>query len=321
MSPGEGKRGIDGWRLDVVPDVPRPFWEAWRAHAKEINPDGVLLGEMWFDAREYFSGGSNAQGEGAAAVFDGQMNYPVAIPLVRWLADAGYSSEQLAVQLARVVERPAQHELVQMNLLGSHDTARVATMIEAGLTEYGGQISQRVQRIRPRPETYEKLALGVAVLSCWPGSPMVYYGDEYGMHGGNDPHCRKPLPWADAGGGAGAGGEMEREEDRAETELREKFRTWLRLRQDEQIGEVLRYGDVRIIETGNKDVFVFERSLNRKRVVCVANRGGVEFDAASLLEDVRDGQKGKPRRIGSAEAGGELRVLPRSAGVFEFQEE
>jgi len=114
---------------------------------------------------------------------------------------------------------------------------------------------------------------------------------------------------------------MEREEDRAETELREKFRTWLRLRQDEQIGEVLRYGDVRIIETGNKDVFVFERSLNRKRVVCVANRGGVEFDAASLLEDVRDGQKGKPRRIGSAEAGGELRVLPRSAGVFEFQEE
>lgn len=311
MSPGEGKRGIDGWRLDVVPDVPRPFWEAWRAHAKAINPDGVLLGEMWFDAREYFSSGDDAQGKGGgAAVFDGQMNYPVAMPLVRWLADAGYSSAQLGVQLARVVERPAQHELVQMNLLGSHDTTRVATMIEAGLSEYGGQIPQRVQRSRPRPETYEKLALGVAVLACWPGSPMVYYGDEYGMHGGNDPHCRKPLPWADAG-------EMANAADHAEPGLREQFRTWLRLRQDEQIGEVLRYGDVRIIETGNADVFAFERGLNGKRVVCVANRGDAEFDAASLLEDVRDGQKGTPRRIGSAAEGGDV-IGPREAGAFGF---
>lgn len=308
MSPAEGKRGIDGWRLDVVPDLPRPFWEAWRAHAKEINPDGVLLGEMWFDAREYFSGGA---GEGSHAVFDGQMNYPVAMPLVRWLADETYTSRELGVQLARVVERPAQHELVQMNLLGSHDTARVATMIEAGLTEYGGQIPPRVQRLRPSAETYDKLALGIAVLACWPGSPMVYYGDEYGMHGGNDPHCRKPLPWADAG-------KMQREEDRAEPGLRDRFRAWLRLRQDDTIGEVLRYGDVRIIETGNADVFAFERGLNGQRVVCVANRSDAAFDAASLLEGVRgEGVKGKPRRVGSAEGEEGLVIQPRSAGVFQ----
>jgi glycosidase len=311
MSPAEGKRGIDGWRLDVVPDLPRPFWEAWRSHAKSINPDGVLLGEMWFDAREYFSGGNDAKEKGGGAVFDGQMNYPVAMPLVRWLADETYTSEQLGVQLARVVERPAQHELVQMNLLGSHDTARVATMIEAGLSEYGGQIPLRVQRSRPSAETYEKLALGIAVLACWPGSPMVYYGDEYGMHGGNDPHCRKPLPWADAG-------EMANTADRAEPGLRDKFRAWLRLRQDDKIGEVLRYGDVRIIETGNADVFAFERGLNGQRVVCVANRGDAAFDAAPLLEVVRSGAKGPPRRIGSEEAIGQLRIVPRSTGVFEM---
>jgi glycosidase len=315
MSPGEGKRGIDGWRLDVVPDLPRPFWEAWRAHAKKINPDGVLLGEMWFDAREYFSGGA---GEGSHAVFDGQMNYPVAMPLVRWLADETYTSRQLGVQLARVVERPAQHELVQMNLLGSHDTARVATMIEAGLTEYGGQIPPRAQRSRPSAETYDKLALGIAILACWPGSPMVYYGDEYGMHGGNDPHCRKPLPWADAG-------EMQREEDRAEPGLRDKFRAWLRLRQDDTIGDILRYGDVRIIETGNADVFAFERGLNGRSAMFIANRGDQTFDATALVSGLLEQQPGRlARRLRIAADAPQDReatmVAARSAAVYGVAE-
>ncbi len=308
MSPGDGKRGIDGWRLDVVPDVPRPFWEAWCAHAREINSDCVLLAEMWFDAREYFSSTERS------AVFDGQMNYPVAMPLVRWLADGHYTSTQLGGQLGRVLDRPAQHELVQMNLLGSHDTARVATMIEAGVREYGGQISQRVQRVRPSAESYDKVALGVAVLACWPGSPMVYYGDEYGMHGGNDPHCRKPVPWADAG-------EMERAGDRAEAGLREKFRAWLRLRQDPEIGEVLRYGDVRIIATGNKDVFAFERGLNGKRVVFVANRDDTVFDASVLIEAAAE-RCGVPRlhRVGNADGAERAQpgstIAARTATIF-----
>lgn len=305
MSPGDGKRGIDGWRLDVVPDVPRPFWAAWAAHAKSINPDAVLLGEMWFDAREYFSDGARA------GVFDGQMNYPLAMPLVRWLADERYTSAQLGTQLARVLERPAQHELVQMNLLGSHDTARVATMIEAGLSEYGGQIPLRVQRSRPSAASYDKVVLGIAILACWPGAPTVYYGDEQGMHGGNDPHCRKPVPWADAG-------EMANPADRAEPGLRERFGSWLRLRQDPVIGDVLRYGDARIIETGNKDVFVFERSLNGRRILCVANRGDAAFDAAPLLEALRNGEDGAPRRVGSAEGEEGLMIEPRSAGVFDM---
>lgn len=317
MSPGDGRSGIDGWRLDVAPDLPRPFWEAWCAHARSVNEEALLIGEFWFDAREYFSGGSEAQGVAAAAVFDGQMNYPVAMPLVRWLADEGYSSAQLGAQLARVLERPAQHELVQINLLGSHDTARVATMIEAwgaGLSEYGGQIPQRIQRSRPGAAAYDKVALGVAVLACWPGSPMVYYGDEYGMHGGNDPHCRKPLPWPDLG-------PPENEADRAEPGLRERFRAWLRLRQDTEIGDVLRYGDVRIIETGSAEVLAFERSLNGKRVLCVANRGDAEFDAARLITHAGGTLANALWRVGGEIDGRDLRIPARGAGVFEMVNE
>jgi glycosidase len=114
---------------------------------------------------------------------------------------------------------------------------------------------------------------------------------------------------------------MQREEDRAEPGLRDRFRAWLRLRQDPEIGDVLRYGDVRIIETGNKDVFAFERSLNGKRVVCVANRGDAEFDAAQLLEGVRKQASGVPRRVGSTADRNERGILPRTAGVFEMVNE
>jgi hypothetical protein len=65
-------------------------------------------------------------------------------------------------------------------------------------------------------------------------------------------------------------------------------------------------------------VFAFERGLNGQRVVCVANRGDAAFDAAPLLEVVRSGAKGPPRRIGSEEAIGQLRIVPRSTGVFEM---
>ena len=131
---------------------------------------------------------------------------------------------------------------------------------------------------------------------------------------------------------------MERAEDRAEPGLRDRFRAWLRLRQDSRVGESLRYGDVRIIETGSAEVFAFARSLNGQRVVCVANRGSEEFDAARVVESARGNAKSPPRRVDGAVHGGAvggrdtesggagrgaagssaMRIGARSAGVFEI---
>ncbi|MBL8991592.1 MAG: hypothetical protein JNJ48_08445, partial [Phycisphaerae bacterium] len=130
---GEPVRGCDGWRLDVAPDLGMPFWRDWRAHVKAIDPEALLIGEIWFPARDYFGG----------AAFDGQMNYPVAEPVVRWLSDRGYGARALTQALVRATVNHPATELVQFNLLDSHDTARLVTMIDRPAEAYDGAAARR----------------------------------------------------------------------------------------------------------------------------------------------------------------------------------
>jgi glycosidase len=267
---GDPSDGIDGWRLDVVPDVPMPFWTAWRELVKSINPDAVLIAEVWFDAKDYFEG----------KAFDAQMNYPFAMPAVDWLGvrtpGAANSSDRLARRLDEAFGHRPQVDLVQMNLLGSHDTERLASMLANPGREYdqrGDPVSNPGYRTsRPSPEVYDLVVLATAWQATYPGSPSIYYGDEYGMHGADDPDCRKPLPWPDLGPPANP-------DDAPEPGLRERMRAWLRLRSDPELGPVLRYGMVRHIQTGNPDVFAFERRVNGSAVVVVLNRGAMAFRA------------------------------------------
>ncbi|WP_432759194.1 alpha-amylase family glycosyl hydrolase [Escherichia coli] len=65
-------------------------------------------------------------------------------------------------------------QLRMFNQLDSHDTARFKTLL-------GRDIA--------------RLPLAVVWLFTWPGVPCIYYGDEVGLDGKNDPFCRKPFPW------------------------------------------------------------------------------------------------------------------------------
>jgi glycosidase len=258
---------IDGWRLDVVPDLPMPFWRAWSDLVRTVNPDAALYAEVWFDAKDYFA---SPTGTDAAKIFDGQMNYPFAFPAVRWLAgEAGMPSDKLITQLSRAFTHAPQHDLVQMNLFGSHDTERLASMLTNPGREYDQQGSvasnPRYDASRPSAEIYRRVALAAALQSLHLGSPMVYYGDEYGMYGADDPASRQPLPWPDRG-------PYEDPTVAADTALREQFRSWLRLRSDPEIGPLLRYGAIRYLASGNPDVFVFERSLNGVTLIAAFNR-------------------------------------------------
>ena len=158
------KRGIDGWRLDVPNEIDDDsFWQEFRRRIKAINPEAYIVGEIWDEPSRWLQGDQ----------FDGVMNYPLRRAVLAYLFD------EKAIDLAEFAKRlreafPKGRFGVPMNLLGSHDTIRLASLPCSNL-----------QRVK----------LAFAILFFLPGAPCVYYGDEIGMIGGKDPDNRRTFPW------------------------------------------------------------------------------------------------------------------------------
>ncbi|WP_164884987.1 glycoside hydrolase family 13 protein [Rubrivivax rivuli] len=173
-------RGAAGWRMDVAPWVPDDFWREWRAALKAHKPDALTVAETWFDASKYFLGD----------MFDSTMNYVFRNAVLEYAA--GGDGAALYTHLEHLREAyPPQALYALMNLLSSHDQARA--LHHFGWhddTKDPAAIAQAKQRLR----------LAVLFQMSYPGAPTVYYGDEVGVTGGDDPYNRATFPWADQGG-------------------------------------------------------------------------------------------------------------------------
>lgn len=203
MAPhGNGADGIDGWRLDVAGKVAAPFWRQWRALVRSINPEAYLTAEI-IDELDRLP--EMLQGD----QFDAAMGYPFAFACHDFFF-AGARSCQAAELVARLDAQraalPAHVSLVMQNLFGSHDTARLASHAVNGehLTYHRfDEYSLRQARVghpawqprAPNMRERELQLLFVLFQVTYVGAPMIYYGDEAGLWGANDPCCRKPMLW------------------------------------------------------------------------------------------------------------------------------
>jgi cyclomaltodextrinase / maltogenic alpha-amylase / neopullulanase len=172
------RAGIDGWRLDVPECVEAAgFWEEFRQRIKTINPEAYLVGEIWGDASPWLDGSQ----------FDGVMNYLFAASTIAFVAGERVQMKHLregsyqpypalsAADYAARMEKLLslydwQIQLTQLNLLGSHDTARLRTLAD---------------------DDRASVELATLLLLTFPGAPCIYYGDEVGMEGSIDPDSRR----------------------------------------------------------------------------------------------------------------------------------
>ena len=175
--------GADGWRLDVPAEIDDDdFWREFRRRVKAVNPDAYIVAEVWGEDHRWLQGDQ----------FDAYMNYPLGFAALSFAA-AGHRDQRVIDQHGdvRAGVRPedgrgfldrVQHQLttydpeitaVQLNLLGSHDTPRIRTIC-AGDTA--------------------AVRLATLVQMTVPGAPCIYYGDEIGMEGAQDPFCRGAFP-------------------------------------------------------------------------------------------------------------------------------
>ncbi|WP_076464478.1 glycoside hydrolase family 13 protein [Actinomyces mediterranea] len=159
------KRGIDGWRLDVPYFINKNFWRRFREVVKGIDEELYIVAEEWRSPEEWLTGDTA----------DGTMNYTLRDLILGFTADESLNAHEFVQGLETLqVSIPEGFHHGMLNLLGSHDTERL-------LTRHHGNIEA------------ELLALDL-MYGCQ-GAPMIYYGDEVGMTGGNDPGCRAGMLW------------------------------------------------------------------------------------------------------------------------------
>ena len=208
--------GADGWRLDVADELPGDFIAGIRRAIEDEKPDGYLLGEVWEDGsnkiaysqrRRYLLGRET----------HGLMNYPFRTALLRWLGGGDAAEFRESMETLRANYPPAAF-YGAMNFLGTHDTPRILTLlgadhVPAAKEERAAYALSPAQLARGRA----KLRLAGMLLYAFPGSPTLFYGDEAGMQGFEDPLNRGTYPWG--------------QED---TGLLDFFRTLGRLRRERQ---------------------------------------------------------------------------------------
>lgn len=236
---------IDGWRMDVARHVTSDFWLDFRRACRAVRPDAYLVAEIWGNTSPWLQGDR----------FDATMNYFFRDLCVGWFAGGDLGTPAFLDGIQRMLAMySAEVTAVNHNLFSSHDVPRFRR--EAG-------------------EDARRLRLATIFQLTLPGAAGLYYGDEIGMTGGDDPDCRRAFPW-----------------DAPETWDRGMLETVRALTRLRKAHPALRLGRWQPVWQG-ADAFAFVRAPvsehDGERVLVVINRGAapaslaVSGDGAELL--------------------------------------
>lgn len=243
--------GAAGWRMDVAPWVPDAFWRDWRRAIKAHRPDAITVAETWFDASKYFLGDT----------FDSTMNYIFRNTAIEYAK--GGDARRLIGNLEHLREAyPPQAHAALMNLLSTHDQARTLHLL-GGVDRKEDPAAFALAR--------ERFRLALLLQMSYPGAPAIYYGDEVGVTGGDDPDNRRTYPWADLGG-------------EPDLELRAELRKLVRMRHDHP---VLRRGSLEAPLYVDEHAIVWLRRLDGVvALVALNNSGGAIERTIALPADL-----------------------------------
>ncbi len=246
--------GLGGWKLDVCEELSDAFIKHCVAAAKRENSDAVMYGEMFVDATNMIENGVRR-----CFVTDGKLdsvtNYPFKEDILNFVRCG--DSDRLNNTIGFVVNNyPKRAVDCMLNVLGNHDTARLMTVLGDN-----GDVTSKDERANARVKNREDAAklvkLAAALQYTLPGVPCVYYGDEVGMEGFEDPFNRRCYPWGN--------------EDK---EIRKWYKMLGAVRANER--EVFAHGKYCGVDTEHGVMF-FKRKTEKDTVYVVVNNSGSEY--------------------------------------------
>lgn len=285
---GQGRPGdgIDGWRLDVAFCVPHAFWREWHALVRSINPDAYTTAEIVTPAQDWI------KPDEFSAVMNYEWTYPTIAFFTTNAASIGATEFRKRIDVLHARHAPGNTLLMQ-NLLDSHDTGRILTLFENACPPFDSwdpyfnwpkaADNPALQTHRPGPEAKQALKLAAVWQMAGPGAPMLYYGTEVGMWGGNDPCDRQPMLWGDLF--------YENETQGFHNPLRvthprapdmDLFSFYQRLIAIRKTESALRRGSFRWLPSPGDSTLVFERELNGATIWCAIHKGDTPIPTPPL---------------------------------------
>ena len=256
-------KGMDGWRLDVANEVSDETWQHFRDSVKALDSDAVIIGEIWDDATKYLMGD----------MYDSVMNYLFRNAVTNFAK--GTSADQTTKELEKVRERyPEEAFYAMMNLVGSHDTTRLLSYLDG----IGDDRNQKdFDSAFPTYEKTSQLAKDrqylVAFLQfTYAGAPTIYYGDEIGMVGSDDPDDRRAFEW-------GKGN-------------RELVEYYARLAAIRNAYPALRTGEVMFVDQRSDNILSYTRTEGDSFLYIMSNNAAedatrvIGYDAVDLITGV-----------------------------------
>ena len=260
------RNGSDGWRLDVANEVSDETWRAFRDAVKSEG-DNAIIGEIWTDASSYILGD----------MYDSVMNYRFRGAMLGFVqgkqvddnSKTAYTAQNAANELEKMREQYPREALeAMMNLVDSHDTQRVISSIDG----YGKGGENRGFAADPTTVALEKMRLVSLLQMTYIGAPTIYYGDEMGIVGCDDPDNRRGTIW-----GKGDQGLVEWYAQMAA--IRNSYAN-------------LRTGDVAMSEVEKayiNDVMAYVRSNSTDKALVAANRLGEDITVTISTPGIADG--------------------------------
>ncbi len=282
------KLGIAGFRLDVVDELSDDFVSGIKRTLNKTNKQSILYGEVWEDAsnkiaydkrKRYYLGNE----------LDGVMNYPIRKGIISYLTRGDIN--ELKYALTDIIDNaPLAVKNMQMNLLGTHDTERIITLLggEPSAGRSNNYLHSKRMNDIERGTAKRRIRMAYTILATVPGLPVIFYGDETALEGYHDPFNRMPYPW-----------------DRQDQKLIDFYKKIGSIRCN---NDVYKDGDFELLEL-NRELLVFKRYNEFHCLVTVVNNSKhlmtARFDRSC-------------KSLISERSGDKFEIAPFTAEIFEI---
>lgn len=261
------KKGIDGFRLDVADELSDDFLQILNKRVKSVNPNGIIYGEVWEDASNKIAYG-NRKKYFLGNELDSVMNYPLREAIIDYIKNGNAT---LFAQTTKMLYSHYPKASIDslMNVLGTHDTERILTVLGGESSEgyTNEELSVKKLSLEDRKKAIKLLKLAYCINATVPGIPCIYYGDEAGQEGHRDPFNRRPFPWG-----------------KEDSELLEFYKKIGSIRVNESL---FKTGSFLLLEC-NETLIAYARYDKKSFVLTIVNRGGepVSFESNFILKDI-----------------------------------